>query len=494
MPDKSSAAGPRAADAGPAVERPAVALPSVDVVLRSAPGSAAVAEFGHAATVKAIRTALSGIRDHVRAGTINAPSAEAVAFEAAALLAREAAPSLRRVFNLTGTVLHTNLGRARLPEAAIDAAVIAMRNAVALEYDVATGQRGERDDHVRGLIRELTGAEDAVIVNNNAAAVLLVLNTLAAGKEAIVSRGELIEIGGAFRLPDIMKRAGCQLVEVGTTNRTHPRDYDDAITADTGLVMKAHTSNYVIQGFTTSVAATELAGIARGKGVPFVNDLGSGALVDLARYGLAPEPTVREALSEGADVVTFSGDKLLGGPQIGIVAGRTDLIRRIAKNPMKRALRADKVRLAILEATLKLYRNPETLVETLPTIRSFARPKADIADAASRLLPALASAVGDGFTVAVIDCSSQIGSGAAPVDQLPSAGLSFTPTTRKSGGSKLDALSAAFRALPVPVIGRINDDRYLLDLRCLDDEAGFAAQLGHLKIEAKASGSTSGAS
>ena len=386
------------------------------------------------------------------------------------------------MFNLTGIVLHTNLGRARLPEAAIAAAVVAMRNAVALEYDVATGQRGERDDHVRGLIRELTGAEDAVIVNNNAAAVLLVLNTLAAGKEAIVSRGELIEIGGAFRLPDIMQRAGCQLVEVGTTNRTHPGDYDGAITADTGLVMKAHTSNYVIQGFTSAVAATELAKIARAKGVPFVNDLGSGALIDLSRYGLAPEPTVRDALSEGADIVTFSGDKLLGGPQIGIVAGRTELVRRIAKNPMKRALRADKVRLAILEATLKLYRNPDRLAETLPTIRNFARPKADIADAANRLLAPIAAAVGGEFVVAVIDCSSQVGSGAAPIDALPSAGLSITPTARKGAGSMLAALSSAFRALPVPVIGRINDDRYLLDLRCLDDEAGFLSQLGQLKV------------
>ena len=469
------------------VVRPAVSqaprLPSVDQVLRCDAGAVAVSEFGHQATVTAIRDVLSRVRGDMRGGASAVPSVNELAIAARNHLERVSAPSLRRVFNLTGTVLHTNLGRALLPEAAIEAAVIAMRNAVALEYDVATGQRGERDDHVRGLIRELTGAEDALVVNNNAAAVLLVLNSLATGRHAIVSRGELIEIGGAFRLPDIMQRAGCRLVEVGTTNRTHPRDYEEAIGPDTGIVMKAHTSNYIIQGFTTAVSPTDLANMARARDVPFVHDLGSGALIDLARYGLAPEPTVRDAISGGADIVTFSGDKLLGGPQIGIVAGRKDLIRRIAKNPMKRALRADKVRLAILEATLKLYRDPDRLAETLPTIRFFARPKMSIKQAAKLVLSATAAAVGDSFTVEITDCSSQIGSGAAPVDALPSAGLAFTPKPRNAGGGSLDALAAAFRRLPIPVIGRINEGRYLLDLRCLDDEASFLSQLGNLSID-----------
>jgi L-seryl-tRNA(Ser) seleniumtransferase len=309
-------------------------LPSVDQALRSDAGRVAAARYGHDASVNAIRRVLAEVRAAVRRAEAALPDGQSVAARALDLLELEAAPSLRRVFNLTGTVLHTNLGRAVLPESAIAAAVDAMRSAVALEFDIGGAARGERDDHVRGLVRELTGAEDACVVNNNAGAVLVVLNTLASGKDAIVSRGELVEIGGAFRLPDIMARAGARLVEVGTTNRTHFKDYEQAVTDATGVILKAHTSNYLIQGFTKSVPATELAGLARARGVPFVHDLGSGALVDFKRYGLKPEPTVREALAEGADLVMFSGDKLLGGPQAGIVAGRKELVVRVSKNPM----------------------------------------------------------------------------------------------------------------------------------------------------------------
>jgi L-seryl-tRNA(Ser) seleniumtransferase len=457
-----------------------IRLPSVDQVLRTEAGVVAAARFGHDATASAVRRSLAQLRQVARGGVAELPDAVAVAAEASRLLEREDAQSLRRVFNLTGTVLHTNLGRAVLPEPAIAAAVDAMRSAVALEFDIGGAARGERDDHVRGLIRELTGAEDACVVNNNAAAVLLVLNTFGAGKDAVVSRGELIEIGGSFRLPDIMSRAGAHLLEVGTTNRTHLKDYEQAVTEATGLILKAHTSNYLIQGFTKSVPAPELAALARSRKVPFVHDLGSGALVDLARYGLKSEPTVRAALGEGADLVTFSGDKLLGGPQAGIIAGARDLVARAAKNPMKRALRLDKIRLAALEAVLKLYRDPDRLPQVLPTLRYFMRSRAEVAATAARLSTAVGAAVGSDFAVSVADCMSQIGSGSLPLETLESAGLAIRPVQRKGAGSHLEALSVAFRGLPVPVIGRVNDGALILDLRCLDDETGFAAQLGQL--------------
>jgi len=459
---------------------PVARIPSVDQVLRTDTGEAAVSRFGHEATVGAVRRVLDRIRRSMVSAETVPPDKQVVAAEVLDLLEREAAPSVRPVFNLSGTVLHTNLGRAVLPEVAVQAAITALRQPVALEFDVGGGKRGERDDHVRGLIRELTGAEDAAIVNNNAGAVLLVLNTLALGKGAVVSRGELIEIGGSFRLPDIMARAGARLIEVGTTNRTHLRDYEQAVGEDTGLILKAHTSNYLIQGFTKAVPATELGALARQRNVPFVHDLGSGALVELGHYGLRPEPTVREALGEGADVVTFSGDKLLGGPQAGIIAGRKDLIECIRKNPMKRALRIDKIRLAALEAVLKLYRDPRRLHETLPTLRYFVRTEADIAAAASRLREPVAAAVGAAYDVSVIACHSQIGSGALPLETLPSAGIAVTPAERKGGGASLEALAAAFRALPSPVIGHIRKGAFVIDLRCLDDEAAFLAQLTHL--------------
>jgi L-seryl-tRNA(Ser) seleniumtransferase len=452
----------------------------VDQVLRTASGAVAVARFGHEATVNAVRGIAGSVREALRAGAAAMPDADAIAGDALRLLEREDAPSLRRVFNLTGTVLHTNLGRAVLPASAIAAAVEAMRSAVALEFDIGGGERGERDDHVRDLVCELSGAEDACVVNNNAGAVLLVLNTFGAGKEAIVSRGELIEIGGSFRLPDIMLRAGVRLVEVGTTNRTHLEDYEQAVTERAGLILKAHTSNYLIQGFTKAVPAPELAALARARGVPFVHDLGSGALVDMSRYGLAAEPTVRASLAEGADLVTFSGDKLLGGPQAGIVAGRKDLVARVAKNPMKRALRIDKIRLAALEAVLKLYRDPDRLPETLPTLRQFVRPRAEIATVATGLREPFAAAVGAQFAVSVVECKSQIGSGAQPLETLPSAGLGIVPTARKGAGGRLEALATAFRRLPVPVVGRVNDGALVFDLRCLDDEAGLRQQLPQL--------------
>ena len=457
-------------------------LPSVDDVLRAEAAILAIAQFGRPAAVMAVRQTLDATRVALRAGKAESSQPDAIAGAALAKLADDARSDLRPVFNLTGTVLHTNLGRALIAEAAIGAAVAAMRSAVALEFELATGRRGERDDHVRGLLRELSGAEDATVVNNNAAAVLLVLNTLAKGREALVSRGELIEIGGAFRMPDIMARAGAKLKEIGTTNRTHLRDYVEAIGPKTGLVLKVHTSNYRIEGFTKEVGARELAAVTRGHNVPLVNDLGSGTLVDLSRWGLAHEPTVAEAIGDGADLVTFSGDKLLGGPQAGFIVGRKALIATINRNPMKRALRVDKIRLAALEATLRLYRDPDRLAEQLPTIRLLARRSSAIKSAAQRLLPMVAAKLGGGFNVEVIACASQIGSGALPLETVPSAGLAIRPAAPLGAGRTLERLAAALRRLPVPVIGRVEDNAQILDLRCLEDEAAFAANLAALDL------------
>jgi L-seryl-tRNA(Ser) seleniumtransferase len=463
------------------------ALPSVDAVLRSAAADDAVAKFGRPAVVAAIRTALAHARAAARAGA-TFPHEAAIAAQARSVLETESASSLRPVFNLTGTVLHTNLGRALVAEEAVAAAVAAMRHAVSLEFDLAAGRRGERDDHVRALLCALTGAEDATIVNNNAAAVLLALNSFADGREAVVSRGELIEIGGAFRMPEIMARAGARLKEVGTTNRTHLRDYEAAVGSETGVVLKVHTSNYRVEGFTAEVPAAALAALARGRGVPLLHDLGSGTLVDLARWGLAHEPTVAEAIADGADLVTFSGDKLLGGPQAGFIVGRKALIAAINRNPLKRALRLDKIRLACLEATLRLYRDPDRLAERLPTLRLLARPAAEIEAQARRLLP-LASASLSEFDVEIVACRSQIGSGALPVETIASAGFAIRPRAKRKTGSALEALAAALRALAVPIIGRIERQALMLDLRCLEDEAGFAAALARLGAVAEESGS-----
>ncbi|MEZ0167452.1 L-seryl-tRNA(Sec) selenium transferase [Microvirga sp. TS319] len=451
-------------------------LPSVDRLLRRPDLVAAVAQHGRSETTLAIRETLGELREILKPGT-SIDERDIVASVLSRIDVR-ADTRMKRLFNLTGTVLHTNLGRAILAEEAIEAATAAMRHAVSLEFDLDSGKRGERDDHVRALVCELTGAEDATLVNNNAAAVLLVLNTLSTGREAVVSRGELIEIGGAFRMPEIMAGAGALLREVGTTNRTHPRDYVNALGPETGLILKVHTSNYRIEGFTAEVDARDLAKIARQHNVPLVNDLGSGTLVDLSRFGLRKEPTVREAVDEGADLVTFSGDKLLGGPQAGFIVGRKDLIAAINRNPMKRALRVDKMRLAACEATLKLYRDPDRLTERLPTMRFLARSVKDVRKQASRLAPVLAEVLGAAVVVEAVPCRSQIGSGALPLDTIASFGLSLKP---KGGGRALEQLSTAFRRLPRPVIGRIAEGALIFDLRCLDHENLFRENLSSLK-------------
>ncbi len=449
-------------------------LPSVDRVLNLPSVQPLIERFGRSSVVDAVRAVLDEKRQQKDFTAPDEPEWEAIC---RTRLEADQQLSLRPVFNLTGTVLHTNLGRAPLSDEAKRAVESVLTQPSNLEYDLRSGKRGDRDDHIEPLILRLTGAQAATVVNNNAAAVFLVLNTLAHKKEVIVSRGELIEIGGAFRIPDIMARAGCKLVEVGTTNRTHLKDYEQAIGAKTALLLKVHTSNYTIQGFTASVDEKSLSALARNRELPLMVDLGSGTLVDLKQWGLPAEPTPQQALANGAQIITFSGDKLLGGPQAGIIVGEKALVARIKRNALKRALRVDKITLAMLEATLKLYLNPEKLVERLPTLRLLTRPAAEIEALCARVKQWLEGVLDDAI-IEIQPCKSQIGSGSLPIDLLPSFGLAIR--AKRHSGKWLEELASSFRALPIPVIGRVENDALLFDLRCLEDEAAFIRQLNQL--------------
>jgi L-seryl-tRNA(Ser) seleniumtransferase len=439
--------------------RPHRAIPSVERLLRSPAAAPLLARWKRERVVGIVRLVLGDVRRQLDAGGA-LPADEVLMARVAAGLDAVATPRLRTLVNATGVILHTNLGRAPLADAAVEALTAAARGAVNLEVDLATGRRGSRDALVEDDLRALTGAEAALVVNNNAAAVLLAIAALAAGREVVVSRGELVEIGGSFRMPEVMALSGARLREVGTTNRTHPDDYRGAVGADTALLVKAHTSNYRIVGFTSAVELSELVAIGRGVAVPVLEDLGSGALIDLSAYGLPREPVVRERIAAGADVVTFSGDKLLGGPQAGIAVGRADLIARLARHPLRRALRPDKLTIAALAATLRLYREASDLREALPVLRWLTRSLGDMEAIGHATAAALAEQLGPGHVVTVVPSEAEAGSGALPVAPLESRALAVEHPDRSP-----EEIAARFRAARPPVLGRIHEGRFLLDLR-----------------------------
>jgi L-seryl-tRNA(Ser) seleniumtransferase len=434
-------------------------LPSVDALVREAAARPEARDIPRPRLTAIVREVLDGERRRVTAEPGLPAEAPSLLGRVLEVIVRSGAFSLRPVINAQGVVLHTNLGRAPLSALALERLGRIGGEYSNLELDLASKERGSRYAHVEGLLRRLTGAEDALVVNNNAAAVLLALESLAHGKEVVVSRGELIEIGGEFRIPDIMLRSGAVLREVGTTNRTHLRDYTEAIGPGTALLLKVHTSNYRVVGFTADVASRELVELGRRHGLPVMEDLGSGCLVDLRPWGFPHEPTVQEVVAAGVDLVSFSGDKLLGGPQAGIVVGRRELVQRLKKNPWNRALRIDKLTLAALEATLYAYDAGRAL-ETVPTLRMLTEPLAAVRRRAQRVLSRLPADLRARLAARVIEAQAQVGGGALPTVELPTAAVALGATPEAAR-----ALDAALRAGEPPVIGRIADDRLLLDCR-----------------------------
>ncbi|WP_439243140.1 L-seryl-tRNA(Sec) selenium transferase [Lonepinella sp. BR2474] len=450
-------------------------LPAVDKLLKTPQGEKLVAQFGHTAVVNVCRQLLQQAREQIKQ-TQQLPDyfqdLACTICEIEQQLIQQSQVQIQSVHNLTGTILHTNLGRALWSNTAQQAALNAMSGNVALEYDLEAGQRSHRDHYISELITQLTGAEAACVVNNNAAAVLLMLATFAKGKEVIISRGELIEIGGAFRIPDIMAQAGCQLVEVGTTNRTHLKDYRHAINENTAFLMKVHSSNYQICGFTHAVEEQQLAELGAEFHIPVISDLGSGALIDLSQYGLPKEPTVQEKLAQGVDLISFSGDKLLGGVQAGIIVGKKALIDQLQAHPLKRALRCDKVILAGLEATLRLYLQPEKLTETLPTLHLLTQSMTQLTEKAEKVKQQLSQQLAS-FSLQIESSSAQIGSGSQPLATIPS--VAVTISSQISG--KLTALLQALKQLSVPVIARVEQDKIWLDMRSLANLEQFLVTL-----------------
>ncbi|MBI5328193.1 MAG: L-seryl-tRNA(Sec) selenium transferase [Deltaproteobacteria bacterium] len=438
-------------------------LPSVDEVLRSDRLQKCADLYSIGLVTEIVRDILKKMRGKIIDGHTIDISPEKIEALANNYLEDMLKPSLKKVVNASGVVLHTNLGRAILCNEAIEAIKIAACHPVNLELNLEEGERGNRDGHLEDILCRLTGAEAATIVNNNAAALFLILNTLAEAKEVIISRGELVEIGGSFRIPEVIQKSGCKLIEVGTTNMTHLSDYISAVNPDTALLLKAHTSNYRIIGFTSNVDLKEVVKIGMQHSIPVVEDLGSGSLIDLSQFGLPSEPQVKKSIEAGADVVTFSGDKLLGGPQAGIIVGKENYIRRINKNPLKRALRVDKLTIAAMEATLKLYLKPDTLPAKLPTLRFLTRPVPEItliAEEASRLLK---QRLGKDYFVEVENGESKIGSGSLPEEIITTKVVSITHKQ-----IPLKKIFDMFLKNNPPILGRVHKGKFLLDMRMIE--------------------------
>ena len=452
-------------------------LPAVDEVLRHPLIVETSGKFPRTVVVRAIRNVLDRIRQAIlndkAAGLRGLPDQAVLVQAILAEIEGLAAYTLQRVINGTGIIVHTNLGRSPLCPEAVERLHLMASGYSNLEYDLETGSRGSRYVHAEAILCEITGAEGALVVNNNAGAVLLVLNTLAQGKEVVVSRGELVEIGGSFRIPDVMARSGARLREVGCTNRSHLEDYQAAVGPDTALLLKVHASNYRIIGFTAEVDLASLAALGRAHNLPVMEDLGSGCFVDLSRFGLRGEPVVQDSVRAGADVITFSGDKLLGGPQAGIVLAREEIIERLRKNPLTRALRVDKLTLAALEATLRLYRDEAEAVRLIPTLRMIALDLETLGAQAQSLADRIRAAAGGRLEAAVVDGASHVGGGALPMQNLPTSLVALT--SRDTSAAKIEAL---FRGNQPPIIGRVEQERFLLDVRTLqpgDDENIVAA-------------------
>jgi L-seryl-tRNA(Ser) seleniumtransferase len=438
-------------------------LPSVNQLLESEPLKKMVESVNHTVVADGVRTFLNDFRQQVSdaAGEINVPSAQEMADKIADWLQDEEVPYLRSVVNATGIILHTGLGRAPLADSAIDAVKEIAAGYASVEIDMKTGGRGQRVKAVERLLCELTGAEAAVVVNNNAAATMLTLSALAGGTEVIVSRGQLIEIGGSYRLPDVMECSGAKLREVGTTNKTRPSDYENAINENTGALLKVHPSNFEVVGFTSTVSTKDMVAIGQKHGIPVIDDVGSGALIDFTRFGLMNEPVVQDSINDNADVALFSGDKLIGGPQCGIIVGKSKYIKQILANPLMRAMRVDKMTLAALQATLTLYRNPETAMQQVPILRMLSMPIENLKLRAEKItaqiehLPCIA-------TCETVEGNSMLGGGSLPTQKLPTWCLSIAP----AAGS-VDALADKLRRSEPAVMGRVQKDRLLLDLRTI---------------------------